>query len=319
MIYKIGVGVIWDNIRVTGWWFVPIIGIWIVVYLLNTLSWRTIIRDGQTPHVPFLRIFQMTVSGYAINYTTPVVALGGEPYRILELRPYVGGAKASSSVILYSMMHIMSHFLFWATAAILILAFKSPSIAVICVVLGIIAVCAAFVRFFIKGYRNGLLVKSLRIAAKIPFLGRQVQRMSAQTMEKIQDTDAKIAELYTCRRKDFFKSLALEYLSRFVSSLEVYFIVMALGMSDFGYIDAVIAIAVTSLLANILFFAPLQMGTREGGFLLAFQGMTLASGLGVYVSLITRIRETFWILVGLALMYRPRNKQIKPITPVSQS
>jgi uncharacterized membrane protein YbhN (UPF0104 family) len=314
MIYKIGVSTILDNIRLTGWWFVPVIGIWVVVYLLNTLSWRTIIRDGQTPHVPFLRIFQMTVSGYAINYITPFVALGGEPYRILELRQYTGGAKASSAVILYSMMHIMSHFLFWATAAGFILLFESPSTTVICVVCGIIAVCAVSVGFFIKGYRNGLLMKSLRIAGKIPFLNRQVQQISEQTQEKIQNIDARIAELYTCRRKDFVKSLSLEYISRFVSSLEVYFIVMALGVSDFSYIDAVVAIAVTSLLANILFFAPLQMGTREGGFLLAFQGMMLASGLGVSVSLITRIRETFWILVGLLLMYRPRNKQVKPIS-----
>jgi uncharacterized membrane protein YbhN (UPF0104 family) len=313
MIYKIGVDTILQNIRLTGWWFIPIIGIWIVVYLLNAFSWRIIIRDGQTPKVPFLRIFQMTVSGYAINYITPMVALGGEPYRILELRQYVGGAKASSAVILYSMMHIMSHFLFWTTAAILIIAFKHPSVPVMFVAAGIIAVCAIAICFFIKGYRNGLLVKSVRIAGKIPFIGAKIRRKSDTLQEKIRHIDSKIVELYTYRRKDFFKSLILEFISRFVSCLEVYFIVKAIGMNQFAFIDAIIAIAVTSLLANILFFAPLQMGTREGGFMLAFQGMTFVSGLGVYVSLITRIRETFWILTGVLLMYRPRNKRITPI------
>jgi len=306
MIYNLGPEAIYRNIRLTGWWFVPIIGIWLVVYLLNAISWQCIIRDGQSPRVSFMTVFKLTVSGYAINYITPVVAMGGEPYRILELRQYVGGRKASSSVILYTMMHIVSHFLFWATAAVLIIILKQPSIAVLCVLGIIIGLCAAGIIAFFKGYRKGLLMKILRLASKFPYLGKAIRNMSGEKLDKIRETDTQIAGLYTHRRKDFYKSLFTEYLSRFVSCLEVYFTVKALGTIDFTFIDSVIAIAATSLFANILFFAPLQLGTREGGFLLAFKGMAITGlgSLGVYVSLITRIRETFWILVGLVLMYR---------------
>ncbi|MDR2847642.1 MAG: flippase-like domain-containing protein [Bacteroidales bacterium] len=306
LVYNLGVDTIVRNIRLTGWWFLPIIGVWLVVYLLNALSWRIIIHDGQTPHVPFLNIYQMTVSGYAINYLTPVVAMGGEPYRILELRQFVGGKKASSSVILYSMMHIMSHFLFWTSAVALIMACKHPPLPVMGVLSTVAGLCVVAIVFFLKGYRQGLLMKSLRIAEKIPYLGKRVRQIDGDRLEKIRETDVQIAELFTFRRKDFFKSLFLEYLSRFVSCLEVYFIVKALHTYDFTFVDAIIAVAVTSLFANLLFFAPLQLGAREGGFLLAFQGMAIPTGLGIYTSLITRIRETFWILIGLLLMYRPR-------------
>jgi uncharacterized protein (TIRG00374 family) len=305
MVYNLGPEAIYRNIRITGWWFVPIIGIWLAVYLLNAISWQFIIRDGQSPRVSFLTVLKLTISGYAINYITPVVAMGGEPYRILELRRYVGGRKASSSVILYTMMHIVSHFLFWATAAVLIIIVKRPSIAVLCVLGIIIALCAAGIVTFFKGYRKGLLMKILRLASKFPYVGKRIRSMSSEKLDKIRETDSQITGLYTHRRKDFYKSLVTEYLSRFVSCLEVYFTVKALGTVDFTFVDSVIAIAATSLFANILFFMPLQLGTREGGFLLAFKEMAMTMGDGVYVSLITRIRETFWILVGILLIYRP--------------
>ncbi|HLW09579.1 MAG TPA: hypothetical protein VKX35_04210 [Fermentimonas sp.] len=46
MIYKIGFDNIWNDIKQTGWWYVPILGMWIVVYLMNTLSFYIILRDG---------------------------------------------------------------------------------------------------------------------------------------------------------------------------------------------------------------------------------------------------------------------------------
>ncbi len=302
MVYNLGLDTIFNNIKETGWWFVAIIGIWFVVYLLNAWSWQVILRDKQTPDVSFWNILKPTISGYAINYITPVVALGGEPYRILEMRQHVGGQKAASSVVLYGMMHIMSHFLFWLTAAVLMIVYSKSSYAIVITAIVTAALCIAAMAFFLKAYRKGLLMKSLRIGGKIPYVKKAVQRIDGAQLEKIADTDSRIAHLYTYRRADFYKSLFIEYASRIVSCLEVYFIVLALGL-NLNFIDAVIVIAVSSLIANILFFAPLQLGTREGGFLLAFQGMALSSGLGVYVSLITRIRETFWIMIGLLLMH----------------
>ena len=301
MVYHIGFEIIVGNISETGWWFAAIVGIWLPVYLLNAWSWRVIIHDEKSVRAPFWTILKLTVSGYAINYVTPVVALGGEPYRILELQRHVGGKKATSSVLLYSMIHMTSHLLFWLTAAVLAVAVFRPSPAVNAALGVAAALCVAGGVCFLKAYRKGLLMKTIRIANKIPFVKKMVRKISAEQLEKINETDQQIAHLYTCRRSDFYKSLALEYLARIVSCLEVYFIVLALGL-NFTFINAVIIIAITSLIANILFFAPMQLGAREGGFMLAFQGIATASGLGIYVSLITRIREAFWILIGLILM-----------------
>ena len=100
----------WNRVREVlsqaGIWFPVIIMLWGFIYLINAVSFGLIINDGTNRRVPFGKVFQLTVSGYALNYVTPLGLMGGEPYRIMELSGYVGGKKATSSVILYSMMHI---------------------------------------------------------------------------------------------------------------------------------------------------------------------------------------------------------------------
>ena len=78
---------LWDNVRRAGYWFPAVILLWVFLYLANAWAWSVIIHDGAAPKVPFLKIYKYTVSGYALNYVTPVGLLGGEPYRIMELTP----------------------------------------------------------------------------------------------------------------------------------------------------------------------------------------------------------------------------------------
>jgi hypothetical protein len=65
---------IWGNILETGWWFFPVIGIWLVVYIINTLAWNVIVRDKSdltvTRYPSFLKMLKITISGYCINYIT---------------------------------------------------------------------------------------------------------------------------------------------------------------------------------------------------------------------------------------------------------
>ena len=114
MAYKLGFDTIYENLRKTGWWFVPIFGIWIVVYLFNAWSLNIIITDGtpESEKVSIWRLLRLTISAYAINYMTPL-GIGGEPYKALKLKNDLGTHKATSSVLLYVMMHYVSHFFFW--------------------------------------------------------------------------------------------------------------------------------------------------------------------------------------------------------------
>ncbi len=304
MIYKTGIKDIWHNIQLTGWWFLGIVGIWGVVYLINTVAFQAIIRDGspESRSVSFLKTLKITISGYAINNITPFGLLGGEPYRILELKPLLGTAKATSSVLLYMMMHFVSHFIFWMLSIpllFLIVPNVAAPVRLILAVAGVVSLLLLWWSFTV--YANGFVSKALSIAGKMPFVGKKIRLYKQNHIEKIEQMDSLIANLYKNRKKDFFVSLFLELLSRYVLCIEVVLMMYAIH-SPVTFSQTVIVESIQSMVGNLFFFMPMQLGAREGGFALAFGILVLPTAHAIFVSLSIRIRELVWIVIGLLLI-----------------
>ncbi|MCE5205296.1 MAG: flippase-like domain-containing protein [Porphyromonadaceae bacterium] len=304
MIYKIGIDSIWHDIRETGWWFVPIIGLWGIVYLLNTMSWHLIIQDGspEAKNVGFLRLFKLIISGFAINYITPFGLMGGEPYKVIELQPTLGIQKATSSVLLAAMMHFVSHFIFWMVTIPLLL-FLVPVLSGT-VELGMIFSSATSFLLLLWAYRvytRGGVDRALILGSRLPFVGHRIRSYRKQHQDKIDQMDFLIADLYRNRKKDFIISLLLEMLSRFLICVEVLLMMRAIGWPvTFG--KSLLIESIQSLVANLLFFMPMQMGSREGGMIIVYGLLSIPISYGVFVSLCKRIREIFWTVVGVALI-----------------
>jgi hypothetical protein len=53
----------------------------------------------------------------------------------------------------------------------------------------------------------------------------------------------------------------------------------------------------------VVFFMPLQAGSKEGGLYFAFQLAGLDPTLGIFAALVQRVREWTWIGVGLLLIW----------------
>jgi len=306
---------LWQKIQKAGYWFWAVILLWLPIYLLNAWSWFVIINDGESRgRIGFWRVFKYTISGYALNYVTPVGVLGGEPYRIMELTPYVGAAKASSSVILYAMMHIFSHFWFWAFSIVLFVVLYASSITwyVALILVAASAFCALGIYFFMLGYRNGLAQRALRFFGRWPLIGKRIRRFSEKNMETVQRVDQQIADLHAQRKSTFYWSLFLEFAARVVGCLEVMFILFMLPEnSSVSFFDCILMQAFMSLFANLMFFIPMEMGTREGGFAMITGTLHMKQANGVLTGLVTRLRELFWIAIGLLLMKIGNQKKIE--------
>ncbi|PUV24842.1 MULTISPECIES: lysylphosphatidylglycerol synthase transmembrane domain-containing protein [Sphingobacterium] len=309
MIRAMGVEEIWTNLEKIGWWFLPVLGSWAVLYWMNAIAFKAIIQEPQLPQtdVPFWKVLQLTVSGYAINYITPFVALGGEPYRIIELKNYVGGSKAGSSVLLYGVMHILSHILFWVVSVFLILWFVPAStlVDVACAVIFVMAIVCTWL--FTKFYKKGITVSLLRALSGLPLVGKKINNLLEAKFETLNDVDQQVKNLFQNRRGRFYTALFWEFVARVVGCLEIYFIGLALDI-NIDFIDAMIISSGSSLFANLVFFFPMQLGTREGGLAMAVMSIGLPASVGIFMGIVTRIREIVWIIIGLGWMSLVKKK-----------
>ena len=301
---------VWQGLRHAGYWTLAVVLLWALLYILNTAAWYVIINAGERTKLKFWWLYKITVSGFALNYATPGGLVGGEPYRIMALSPHIGTERASSSVILYVMTHIFSHFWFWLLSIFLFLAIH-PLNAFMATILSLAAVfCLLGLWFFIVGYRKGLAVRAMNLLRHIPFVKRWATRFIDRHRQQLDTIDSQIAALHKQNRKSFVTAVALELSCRIISALEIYFI-LRIVTPQVGFADCVLILAFTSLFANLLFFLPLQLGGREGGFLMSLAGLGMSASDGVFVALIVRLRELLWTGIGLLLIKIERKPKKK--------
>lgn len=292
------------NVMHAGRWFVLACLLWLGVYMVNALAWRTIIHDGDCPkRIAYWRILKFTITGFSLNCVTPVGLMGGEPYRIMELKPYVGVERATSSTLLYVMMHIFSHFWFWLLSVVIYLIYFSSSIDLPIALLLVLttAVCTTAIYFFMHGYRKGFTLNLLRLLTKVPGIKGWATRFIAKQQSTLEAIDHQIAALHSTRPATFYFALGCELFARILSCAEILFF-LHLFRVQADYATCILILGFTSLFANALFFLPMQLGGREGGFALATGGLSLTAGVGVSLGLLIRLRELVCVIVGLALM-----------------
>lgn len=308
----------WQQIRRTlfGSWWLPtaVLLMWAPLYLMSAYTWLIILRGQGACNVGLGAIYKWSITGFALNSLTPMGLLGSEPYKIVELKEKVGTQRATSSVLLFTMTHIYTHFWFWLTAVVVYVALAIAGATKLNATIGIALAFGALFSYggiyiFRKGYRNGFLLKLLHGVGHIPGLRHWAARMESKYGGWITTVDNQISELRGQNPAVFRKSFAIEFAGRILQSLEVFFVLIAMGMADGGigacamlFVKSFLTLAFTSLFANILGFIPMQLGTREGGYAMAATAFGLTAGMGMTIGIVCRLREIAWDIVGLILM-----------------
>ena len=308
VIWHSGPAALWAGISAT-WWVVPIIVLlWGIVYLGNTIAWRLLI-PADAPPLPLHQAFAITVSGFAVNFATPLVSFGGEPVKAALASPIIGGAQAAASVIAFRLLHTVSHLLvnLIAIAPAFVLF---PATPVIRIALGAMAVILTAIIWFLLGrHRDGLLVDLVTLIGRIPLVGR-LARPLLPSVARLEEIDRHFTDTYRQRPGAFRRAMAAEMVARMLSMVEFVFVLWAQS-GEFRPFAALALGAFSSLFVNAAAFVPYELGTREVVLYGLFHTIGLDPAMGTQAAVLTRVRELIWMTIGLLLLSAIRPAKIR--------
>ena len=218
----------------------------------------------------------------------------------MSLKDSIGIHNSVSSVILYRMIHILGSFFFWFTGIIIValLLPLSPEFRITLFIIS--ALLIVLILFFFSRHKKGIFNSILNLISRFRFLKKLNNKLDKRKTSLLL-IDEQITDLYLNRKKAFYMSLLSEYTGRMIGSLEFYFILIAIGINA-TIIQAFFINAGSSIIMNVLFFVPFELGTREGSLYLVIESLGFTAGLGIFIAIVNRIREFFWIMIGLLLI-----------------
>jgi uncharacterized protein (TIRG00374 family) len=315
LVHRIGLSVLAADVTRIGWRLLPIVLVYAGVYALYAWAWH-LTMEGAGPKPSYLRTWSMSISGFALNYVTPLVNLGGEPFKIAALAPWFGTGRATGTVMIYWMIHALSNLIVWLAGLALALRLAAGSTAnvgrllVVAVpVLGIGAVLLLILR-------RGVLERVLDALQRAPLLGRLAKRLEPRRAALIA-MDEQIVRFSARNRRRFVLALLADVAGRCLACVEFQLIFAGLGLPA-GYGRAFLVGSFSTLILNIVFFVPLEAGTREGGLYLIARALGLTADVGVFAAIVNRVRELVWIAIGLLLIWAAGRRRASPRPPDRQ-
>ncbi len=302
LVAQIGITELTADAARTGLMFVPIVALYALVYACSALAWQlTMAGDPQRPS--YWRTYAVLISSGALNFLTPLINAGGEPYRVAAMAPWLGKRRAAGSVILHRMLHSFTYVLVWLTAVLLafpLLPRGTPLI--VWVLLGVVLVLIlGIIALFLFAHRRGLLERILNWMQRAPFVNRLAVKVEPHRALLV-ELDRQITDFYHRSPRRFVQAIALEYLSRCIFMVELVLIVASLGFG-IDYLRAFSIGGLEAIVSNALFFVPFELGAREGAFFLLFKLFGMDPQVGLYTSIVGRVRDFAWIAGGLVLIW----------------
>jgi uncharacterized protein (TIRG00374 family) len=150
---------------------------------------------------------------------------------------------------------------------------------------------------FVLIQKYGLCQLGITILEKFKFMPRFLKEKEASLCR----LDAQMSTFYRHHIGKFWFALGLSMAGWIVHGIEVYIIFYLLG-EPINLVTALCLDALATLIGGLAFFIPGNLGVQDGGNVLLTIGLQLGALLGATFSIIRRLREGFWLAVGLVFL-----------------
>ncbi|MDD3580930.1 MAG: flippase-like domain-containing protein [Desulfobacca sp.] len=297
MLHAVGWQALGQHLRLIGWYWPLILLPYLFVNLMDAISWRLTI-DSPPEAVTIRHLFFNRLAGEAINVLTPTASLGGEPLKALMLQKRgVPLTNATASVIISKGILVLSLVAYILLGlALAPFLFVLPSHWLLLLILAALGLGVAGL-IFVLGQKQGLCQMGMKLCQKIRFVPRILQDKEAALCR----LDAQMATFYQHHQRRFYLALGFFLLGWLCHGLEVYLIFYLIGQ-PLSLVTALCLDALAILITSLAFFIPGNLGVQDGGNILLTMGLHLGAILGATFSIIRRLREGFWLAVGLVVL-----------------
>jgi len=280
--------------------------VWILLatgtaYFLGAVAWKLCIDDDYN-HLSLIQLFAIRLIGEAVTLVNPSNFIGGESTKayLLQKRGIPYTVAFSSVILSRSILITVQVLLFVIAAVIYMLISDSFNQQLFVIILISIVVPGSLVIIFILSQKTKLF--------SFPFTKRpEFQKFKSS----LQETFALVSHHFRKNKVKMFFVVFIGVCHWMAGSVELYLLFSFLGM-EVTYHEALMMDMGIILLKSFGVFVPGQIGIEEysNKILFAVVGM-VNNAIWISISLLRRLRQLIWILVGLLLYLLMEGRNFK--------
>ncbi|HXJ84644.1 MAG TPA: flippase-like domain-containing protein [Candidatus Methylomirabilis sp.] len=294
LVLSSGVGSIIADLAKVGPGVLVILLIEFGAHALNTLGWWFTLPKRQRAGT-YGWLYWVRAAGQAINESTPMASLGGEPAKMVLLRSRVSTGAAAASLLASKVSFCVAKALF----IILGMAFvwsrldlpPKLSLALLVAFFAMVGGIAAFAVIQMRGIGAGTVAVLQRLGLPV--------RWMARVEASLHEVDAHLKDFYLARPGDLLRSVAAHGCAFACGVLQIALLLDWLAL-PFDLAAAVGIEAFAALISLVTFIVPGSLGVQEGGKVLIFAALGLPRPAAMAVGITFRLITLLDIAVGLA-------------------
>ena len=299
MLHEVGWSTIWQHLLQVGWWWPLLLLPYGMVNWLEAVSWECLLlAPANRPSLVLL--FRLRLSGEALNTLTPTAGLGGEPYKAARLAAAnVPWEDATASVVIHKGIKVLSLVIYIIMGLTLATFLLSGTASLLWpLLLGTLLLGGGALVFVLVQGRKPCS-QGIRLLERFGLCPSRLKEKE----EHLQSLDAQMETFYREHPGRGLLSFALFCLAWLMHAVEVYLMFWLLG-HPISWGLALCLDALAMLFTALGFLIPAALGVQDGGNVLLALGFHLGATLGAAFSILRRLREAFWMGLGLLLMTR---------------